>query len=211
VTDRREESGFYTWTGVRSTRPVNTLQNRLPNPLSLLFIAVFVSFLFSCGIRQGVDAGTDGDSAFVKFGTGQNDWEEVPSNGSSVELIYGAQGGYHVWGRAEFSGLMPDVDVGYTAVRTEDNTVLYDQPPRHRWIENGLNRGLVEIRPGVYSNTDPDLLILRIQCANEIVGKQLRILLSIRERASGRTVSILRVVQVVDLENPQSCAPIRDL
>ena len=46
------------------------------------------------------------------------------NTGGTIELIYGPQGGYHVWGRARFHGFEPDVDVAFAVTRLRDGALL---------------------------------------------------------------------------------------
>jgi hypothetical protein len=48
-------------------------------------------------------------SARLELGTGQLYWEDVLPTGSRLELIHGPQGGYHLFGRVRFSGIVAPV------------------------------------------------------------------------------------------------------
>jgi hypothetical protein len=153
------------------------------------------------------DDGTDLTLAgvTVELGTGQTDWEDLPATNARDELIYGAQGGYHVWGRARFHGFAPDVDVFFQAVRLSDGATLHMPQPARRWIADGVRRGLEDEGGGTFS-TDAELVILSIACAREVVGQQLQVRVFVRERASGRVASDSRVVTVVDEVPSPACA-----
>jgi hypothetical protein len=146
------------------------------------------------------------DSIVVELGSGQTDWETVTMDGQT-ELIYGPQGGYHIWGRARFQGFQPDVDVSFTVTRLDDGAVLHAPSDARRWIADGVRRGLLDLGGGVYA-TDAELVILNIGCADEVVGHRIRWDLQVRERATGRTATTTREVTVVD-EVPSPACGIR--
>src|SRR4051812_36266214 len=72
-------------------------------------------------------------TASVRVGTGQSDYEDIPATDGRLELIYGAQGGYHVWGRARFLGLAPDVALSFTVTRLGDGQMLARYITSRRW------------------------------------------------------------------------------
>lgn len=64
---------------------------------------VLVALLAGCG---GSGAEPPGEAA-VELGTGE--WEMLPiTDGQDVELIHGAQGGYHVWASIRADGIEPE-------------------------------------------------------------------------------------------------------
>lgn len=156
---------------------------------------------------DGADA-TSADSGIpgveVSLGTGQTDWEDLPAVGAELELIYGAQGGYHVWGRARFRGFAPDVDLGFTAVDLATGRRLHEQTWARRRVENNVSYGLQPTGLGAYA-TDAELVVLAIQCSDEVLGHPLQVRVSVRERASGRIASDVRTATVVDRTNPTPC------
>ncbi len=148
------------------------------------------------------DSGTPGVE--VTLGTGQTDWEDVPRVGGELELVYGAQGGYHVWGRARFRGFAPDVDVGFIATDLATGRVVHEQTWARRRVENNVSYGLQPVGMGAYA-TDAELVVLAIQCSNEVFDHPLQVRAFVRERASGRIATDARTATVVDRTNPTAC------
>ena len=140
----------------------------------------------------------------VEFGTGQSDYEDVPASGGQLELIYGAQGGYHVWGRARFRGFDPDVDVSFSATRVSDGRVLHTPQPARRWIVDGIRRGLNDEGGGSFA-TDAELVILSISCSDMVVGDQLTVRVFVRERSTGRVATDVRSARIVDAIPSPAC------
>jgi hypothetical protein len=143
-------------------------------------------------------------SATVELGSGQTDWETVASTDGRTELIYGPQGGYHIWGRARFQGFQPDVDVSFTVTRVDDGMVLHAPNPARRWIADGVRRGLLDLGGGTYA-TDAELVILSIRCTDEVVGRRIRWEVQVRERATGRTATETKEITVVDEVTSPAC------
>lgn len=157
------------------------------------------------------DGGDDPDAAasLAELGTGQLDWETLAGPDPTVELIYGAQGGFHVWGRARFR-LEPDVDVSFRAVRVSDGQELHRPTPVRRWIEDGVRYGIVPLQDGRFQ-TDAELVIVSLDCARDLVGQQLRIDVFVRERRTGRVETAQRTVRVIDeIPSPPGCLSERD-
>jgi hypothetical protein len=157
-----------------------------------------------CGpSTPGIDGGRGAD-ATVAVGTGPDDYEEIPREGGTVELVYGPQGGYHVWGRAWFQGLAPDVDVAFRVTRLDDGAVLHAPLPARRWISDGIAHGLTPLVGGAFV-TQAQQVGLQIQCASAVVGRTVLFEASVRERATGRAASDAREVRVVDQDPSPSC------
>ncbi|MFO0556721.1 MAG: hypothetical protein U0269_01760 [Polyangiales bacterium] len=155
------------------------------------------------------DAG-DAGSTVVELGTGQLEWEPLAASDPTVELIYGAQGGFHVWGRARFSTFQPDVDVSFRAVRASDGQELHHPSPIRRYIEGDLRYGLAPTADGRLE-TMAELVILTLDCPRDLVGQQLLLELTVRERATGRSASTQRSVRVIDeIPSPPGCLSERD-
>jgi hypothetical protein len=183
-----------------------------------LSTAFFAGMLASCDGGVGTDGGLDAldvdDAALdgldpnvtVELGTGQLDWEDVPRTGARLELVYGAQGGYHVWGRVRFHGFAPDVDVNFSAVDLTTGRVLRTPTMwARRRIENGIGYALESVGNGTFA-TAAELVVLSIDCANEVVGHQLQVRVLVRERASQRIAADMRTAFVIDEVNPTACA-----
>lgn len=160
----------------------------------------------SDGGLDAPDAGEDAPlpGATVELGSGQNDWEDVASSGGRTELVHGAQGGYHIWGRARFHGFHPDVDISFQVQRTDDGVVLHSPQWVRRFIENGRRFGLLDLGGGTFA-TDAELVILNIQCGSEVLGRQIRWQVFVRERTSGRVATQSAVVTVVDETPSPAC------
>ena len=217
VRNRRVECGFFR--RCRQGRPGPSVRCYGPevNRRRWLLISTVPFFLlFGCGTEPPPTDALDGspfdaaapDSGLagveVSFGTGQIDWEDVPVAGGQLELIYGAQGGYHVWGRGRFHGFAPDIDVAFTAVDLATGTLLHMQTWARRRIENNVSYGLESVGGGTFE-TDAELVVLNIQCASEVVGHQLQVRVFVRERATMRVGTDVRTATVVDVVNPTAC------
>lgn len=156
-----------------------------------------------------IDAGDTGSSV-VELGTGQLEWEPLPANDPTIELVYGAQGGFHVWGRARFSTFQPDVDVSFRAVRASDGQEFHHPSPTRRYIERDLRYGLTPTADGRLE-TMAELVILTLDCPRDLVGQRLILELTVRERATGRTATTQRLVRVIDeIPSPPGCISERD-
>lgn len=153
-----------------------------------------------------LDADGSGGAPRVELATGQSEVEHLSPADPAVELVYGAQGGYHVWGRAVFWGFAPDVDVWFEAVELQTGRALHMPAPGRRWIEGGVRRGLRVEPDGSYA-TEPDLVILNIRCTAEALGHRLRLTAHVRERATMREIADTRDVRVVDEVPSPACVP----
>lgn len=148
--------------------------------------------------------GDTGAEPTVEFATGQSDVERLSPSDPTVELVYGAQGGYHVWGRARFTGLPPDVDVWFEALELPGLRALHTPAPGRRWIDAGVRRGL-RVEPDGAFVTDPDLVVLNITCTAEVLGRMLRVVVHVRDRGSLREYTATRDVRVVDMDPSPAC------
>ncbi len=161
---------------------------------------------------DGVGCTNDGSALdpTVQLGTGQFDWESYASCAPTSELIYGAQGGFHVWGRVRIQGFAPDIDLSFRAVRVRDGRVLHTPTAVRRWNDNGAPRGLFDRGAGIYQ-TDPELVILSLDCARNLVGELLQIDALVRERVSGREHFVRSIVRITDeIPSPPQCVPLPD-
>ena len=75
---------------------VALLQRRLPR----LLVSAATVLTVACGGESPVGEGT------LEIGTGESQFEGL-TDGQEVELIYGAQGGYHVWLSLRAEGIEP--------------------------------------------------------------------------------------------------------
>jgi len=149
-------------------------------------------------------------SSVVELGTGQLEWESLRTNDPTIELIYGPQGGFHVWGRARFATFEPDVDISFRAVRSRDGRELHHPSPVRRYIEGDLRYGLAPTADGRLE-TMAEIVTLTLDCARDLVGQQMHLEVTVRERATGRTVSTQRTVRVIDeVPSPPGCLSERD-
>jgi len=153
----------------------------------------------------------DASDSTVELGTGQLDWESIDRSNPTIELVYGAQGGFHVWGRARFSTFEPDVDVSFRATRVSDGRELHSPSPARRRIENGVRYGIY-LAPDGRLETDAELVILSLDCARNLVGDQLTVEVTVRERRTGRTGSARQTMRVVDeIPSPAGCVSLPDV
>lgn len=149
-------------------------------------------------------------SPVVELGTGQFDWEPYGSCAPVTELIYGAQGGFHVWGRVRIHGISPDIDLSFRAIRLRDGREMHSPTVVRRWNENGAPRGLTDRGNGIFQ-TEPELVILSLDCARNLVGELLQIDAMVRERGSGREHFVRSIVRVIDeIPSPPQCVALPD-
>jgi hypothetical protein len=177
------------------------------NPRPLRLISVLLAGVSGCLTAGLPDGGVPGDGdadVTVTLGTGQLEYEDLARPDGPIELVYGPQGGYHLWGRARIRGFAPDVEVSFTVTRAETGAVLHSPRPARRWFEDGVRRGLRPLGGGEFV-TDAEVMVLDLACATDLVGSRVRIQLLVRERASGRTASDERVTTVVDEVPSPAC------
>jgi hypothetical protein len=161
-------------------------------------------------VQPGADGGDAGPGPQVELGSGQLEWEPHPSADPTTELVYGAQGGFHVWGRARFRASAPDVDISFRAVRESDGAELHRPTPVRRWIEGGVRYGLLPLPDGRLQ-TDAELVILSLDCARNLVGQRLSVEVTVRDRASGAQTTVQRSLRVIDeIPSPTSCVSVGD-
>jgi hypothetical protein len=197
-------------------RSVNRRSRGVVSVVSAVATAVSTIVLCAVGLSgcpgpdPRPDGGLDAGDGVVELGTGQLDWEPLSAADPTVELIYGAQGGFHVWGRGRFRTFAPDVDVSFRVVRESDGQELHHPSPVRRYIERDLRYGLLPTSDGRYQ-TDAELVILTLDCARDLVGRRLTMELTVRERATGRSATTSRSVRVIDeIPSPSGCLSERD-
>ncbi len=146
----------------------------------------------------------------VALGTGQLEWEPLDGPDTTVELVFGPQGGFHVWGRARWSDEAPDVDISFRVTRLGDGAELHAGPPVRRRIADGVRLGAHPVEPGRLQ-TDAELVILQLSCARDLVGERVRFELFVRDRARGGVASVAREARVIDeIPSPVGCVALPD-
>ncbi len=199
----------------------------LVNLRALTFVSLTLVFASSCVNSTPRDDGPDGDATVVAdgdecltdgraqdpavlLGTGQFEFLPYGQCQPVSELVYGAQGGFHVWGRVRVQGITPDIDLSFRAVRLRDGRELHTPTIVRRWNENGQPRGLSDQGGGVFQ-TDPELVILALDCARNLVGDLLQIDAIVRERATQREHFVRSIVRVIDeIPSPPQCVMLPD-
>jgi hypothetical protein len=175
-------------------------------------VATLSALLSACPAPTGADV-PDGDASaepLVELGSGQLEWESLESQDPTLELVFGAQGGFHVWGRARTRSFEPDLEVSFRAVRESDGLELHRPSPVRRWIADGVRYGLYPMPDGRFQ-TDAELVILSLDCARNLVGQRLTLELTVRERRTGRSASTRRSLRVVDeIPSPSTCVSLPD-
>lgn len=158
--------------------------------LSVSIVALLLATLLAaCGTPPGMDAAVpvlDAQPA-LELGTGEASFVAVPS-GSTLELVQGPQGGWHVVLAARLSGFDPEGTILTFGVY--EGTTLLAETPVAITVRRLVRDGAAYLKLG-------DLLIFSIGGPAEIVGRTVEIRASIR---SGTTVLAMdsRMVTIVD-------------
>lgn len=162
------------------------------------------------GLDAGAEASTGDGGALrngtVTLGTGQLGWEDVSLADGRLELIYGAQGGYHVWGRMRLrSATPPDVMLSWQVVRLSDGAMVHTTREVRRWVMDGTTYGIHPAGAGLWE-TDAELVILGIRCSSEVLGQRVRVSVFVRENSPGGAVYAEdRDATIMDEVNPVAC------
>lgn len=120
-----------------------------------------------------VDAAREGGVApTVELATGARAWQELPRDGSGrAEVVFGPQGGYHIFGRIRLQGLEPNVTLRFRVTSPDGSRVLTDDRDTIRRV---VNRGLLPVGGGAYESTSGELVILQIRGPMDVVGQRWR-------------------------------------
>ncbi len=79
----------------------------------LVLLAVLLT---GCPTPPAPRIGPDGATMFVEVGTGETSFAPL-ADGDALELVYGPQGGYHVWGACGIYGIDPEGRVLHYTLR----------------------------------------------------------------------------------------------
>lgn len=79
----------------------------------LLLLAVLLT---GCPTPPAPRIGPDGATTFLEIGTGETGFTAL-ADGDALELVYGPQGGYHVWGACGIYGIDPEGRVLHYTLR----------------------------------------------------------------------------------------------
>lgn len=116
--------------------------------------------------------GHGGGVPSVELATGGRTWQDLPRDGSGrAEVVFGPQGGYHIFGRVRFQGIEPNVTLRFRVTSLDGTRVLTDD---RDVIRRTLNRGLLALGGGVYESTSGELVILQIRGPMDVVGQRWR-------------------------------------
>jgi hypothetical protein len=142
-----------------------------------------------------LDASMMGPS--VTLGSGGRTWQDLSPEGTSVsEVVFGPQGGYHIFGRVRFRGISPDVFLSFRVVDIESGRQLTDDRDRIRRMPG---RGLLQSSEG-YESTSGELVILSIRSPSEVAGRRFRMEVHVVEAPAGRDITNTREFTIVDNE-----------
>ncbi len=125
--------------------------------------------LTACG-EQPVesDAAIDADdAASLEIGTGLEAYEALSDEAQTLEIVYGPQGGYHVYLSMRVTGLEPDTLL-WTVVRERDAGVLANlelnaRPGTFRPVDGALERVGDWVVLAVNSPADVTMDALRVE------------------------------------------------
>ena len=130
----------------------------------------------------------------LELGTGQTDWESLVP-GSTVELIHGPQGGYHVFARIRESRLGGDVRVAFRATDADGGRVLNDPTDEIHLLEG---RGLLRTAAGWETSNALLVILVQVHAPGDVVGRTLVLEADVIPAGATTPSSVRRVVTVVD-------------
>lgn len=142
------------------------------------------------------DAGPDAAASFIELGTGQLSWEPLRPSGNRLELIHGPQGGYHVFGRARFRGLGPDVYLSFRVTPAGGGPAINDPGSRVRLREA---RGLVPLGNDTFETAGAQLVILEgIRGPQEVVGRNYQLQMTVQRFESSQSLVSSAEITIID-------------
>lgn len=134
----------------------------------------------------------------VELATGARAWQELPRDGSGrAEVVFGPQGGYHIFGRVRMRGLAPDVTLLFRVTSLDGTRTLTDDRDRIRRVPG---RGLIQSAPGTWESTSGELVILQVRGPMDVTGQRWRMELRVMPADQGPTVTDTREFSIVDDE-----------
>lgn len=147
----------------------------------------------------GVDAAREAGAApAVELATGPRAWQPLPGDGSGrAEVVFGPQGGYHIFGRVRMEGLAPDVTLLFRVTSPDGTRVLTDDRDRIRRV---VGRGLLRAPDGAYESTSGELVILQVRSPMEVTNQRWRMEVRVMPADQSPTVTDAREFTIVDDE-----------
>lgn len=134
----------------------------------------------------------------VELATGARAWHELPADGSGrAEVVFGPQGGYHIFGRVRIRGIEPNVTLRFRVTSPDGARVLTDDRDTIRRV---LGRGLAAADGGVYESTSGELVILQIRDPMDVVGRPWRMQVQVAPADQSAPVTAERPLTLVDDE-----------
>jgi hypothetical protein len=145
------------------------------------------------------DAAPDaGAPPSVELATGARAWQELPRDGSGrAEIVFGPQGGYHIFGRVRMRGLAPDVTLHFRVTSLDGTRALTDERDRIRRVSG---RGLIQSAPGTWESTSGELVILQVRGPMDVMGQRWRMELQVIPADQSPVVTDTREFTIVDDE-----------
>lgn len=130
----------------------------------------------------------------IQLGTGATSFQAL-ENGSSLEVISGPQGGWHLNVAARISGMEPEgIQLSYEVRRPGGST-----PINFRSVSTLSRRSVVETQPGVFDKLG-DRAVLNIGAPTDVANQDLEV--RVQALASdGQGATGVRTVRVVDTAN----------
>lgn len=153
---------------------------------------------------QVIDVAVLPDGAVIDpaldVGTGQSTWEALsPTMVTSAELIHGAQGGYHVFGRVRFSALPPDVYASFRVTEMGSDTPIND-PDDHIRLRNGL--GLIHTAQGWETSSALLVILTTVHAPTTVVGHTFQLEANLQavsgDSGVGPVLTVRRMIRIVD-------------
>lgn len=130
----------------------------------------------------------------LDLGAGQSAWEPMP-DGSSVELIHGPQGGYHLFARIREQLLGNDVQVTFRVTPIDGGTAINDPSDRIRLLEG---RGLLRTSLGWESTSALLVILTAVRSPSEVVGRRFVIEANVAPTGSSAATTVRRIITIVD-------------
>jgi hypothetical protein len=139
------------------------------------------------------DGGTIVDP-MLDLATGQSSWEALTDN-STIELIHGPQGGYHLFARLREQQLGGDVQVSFSVTPAGGGAPINDPSDRIRLLDG---RGLLRTAQGWETSSALLVILVRTRGPEDVVGRRFVLEAVVTPTGSSSSATVRRIVTIVD-------------